>query len=223
MRFSEPVAFTYNPMEYAAEPFAQYVTRFGNTPKRVLFLGMNPGPWGMAQTGVPFGEVTAVREWMGISGAVDRPVNEHPKRQIDGFACTRSEVSGRRLWGLMERRFGSAAGFFEHHFVVNYCPLIFLESNGRNRTPDRLKTEERRILFEKCDRFLLSTIQLFSPTWLVGVGKFAEKKLANVIQTTGIEPERVVSILHPSPANPKANTGWSEHATETLVRLKIWK
>ena len=34
--------------------------------KRVVFLGMNPGPFGMAQVGVPFGEVAAVRDWLRI-------------------------------------------------------------------------------------------------------------------------------------------------------------
>ncbi len=69
---------------------------------------MNPGPWGMVQSGVPFGEVAAVRDWMKIKSSAKQPKSVHPKRPIEGLSCKRSEVSGRRLWGLfanvMERR-----------------------------------------------------------------------------------------------------------------------
>ena len=52
LQFSEPVGIVYNPVEYAWEPHRSYVTRYCQGPKQVLFLGMNPGPFGMAQTGV---------------------------------------------------------------------------------------------------------------------------------------------------------------------------
>ncbi|XP_012587752.1 PREDICTED: single-strand selective monofunctional uracil DNA glycosylase [Condylura cristata] len=52
LQFSEPVGVTYNPVEYAWAPHHTYVTRYCQGPKEVLFLGMNPGPFGMAQTGV---------------------------------------------------------------------------------------------------------------------------------------------------------------------------
>ncbi len=99
LRFGPPVAHVYNPLEYAREPYRQYLSRYGLPPRQVVLVGMNPGPWGMAQTGVPFGEVRAVRDWMGIEAPVGQPGRVHPKRPINGFACTRSEVSGRRLWG----------------------------------------------------------------------------------------------------------------------------
>ena len=114
----------YLPLDYAREPHEAYLKRFGGGKKRVVFLGMNPGPFGMAQTGVPFGEIPAVRDWMGISAPVGKPAIEHPKRPVEGFACLKSEVSGRRLWGLFAERFGSADDFFRDHFVINYCPLI---------------------------------------------------------------------------------------------------
>ena len=52
LHFSEPVTHIYNPLEYAAEPHKAYVDRYCRSTKAVLFLGMNPGPYGMAQTGV---------------------------------------------------------------------------------------------------------------------------------------------------------------------------
>ncbi|MFW5642827.1 MAG: uracil-DNA glycosylase family protein [Alkalispirochaeta sp.] len=185
----EPVIGVYNPLTYAAAPWKRYIQGFGATPKRVVFLGMNPGPWGMAQTGVPFGEVTAVREWLGIDEPVAQPEWVHPKRPIQGFQCTRSEVSGRRLWGLFRDRFGTAERFFEDHIVINYCPLVFMGESGRNITPDRLRRDEREYLFGVCDRFLADTIAALRPRYAVGIGAFARDRLDAVTEADLAEAE----------------------------------
>ena len=143
LRFGPPVAHVYDPLQYAWAPYEAYVARYGDSRKRVVLLGMNPGPFGMMQTGVPFGEVAAVRDWMGLHAPVVRPAREHAKRPIEGFACARSEVSGRRLWGWAALRFGAAPAFFRDWFVLNYCPLVFLEASGRNFTPDKLPAAHR--------------------------------------------------------------------------------
>ena len=114
LTFSAPVTHVYNPLVYAWEPHERYLSEFGYSTKKVVFLGMNPGPFGMAQTGVPFGEIPAVQDWMKIEAPVGKPTTENVKRPIDGFGCKRSEVSGRRLWGLMADRFGSAENFFKN-------------------------------------------------------------------------------------------------------------
>uniref|UniRef100_G1THF7 Single-strand-selective monofunctional uracil-DNA glycosylase 1 n=1 Tax=Oryctolagus cuniculus TaxID=9986 RepID=G1THF7_RABIT len=93
LQFSEPVGIIYNPVEYAWEPHRSYVTRYCQGPKEVLFLGMNPGPFGMAQTGVPFGEVSVVRDWLGVGGPVLSPPQEHPKRPVLGLECPQSEAN----------------------------------------------------------------------------------------------------------------------------------
>ncbi|HOO93245.1 MAG TPA: single-stranded DNA-binding protein, partial [Opitutales bacterium] len=154
LRFAEPVHTVYNPLDYARDAHEAYLRRYGMGTKRVVFLGMNPGPWGMAQVGVPFGEIPAVRDWLGIEVPVRRPDPEHPKRPIQSFACKRSEVSGRRLWGLFARRFGSADTFFQDHFVLNYCPLVFMLESGANHTPDKLPASERDALYRACDEHL---------------------------------------------------------------------
>ena len=66
LEFTDPVSHVYLPTEYAWDRHREYLARFACTKKRVLLMGMNPGPWGMAQTGVPFGEIPSVRDWMGI-------------------------------------------------------------------------------------------------------------------------------------------------------------
>lgn len=215
LSFAAPVAYTYNPLEYARAAHDIYVTRFGNSTKRTLLLGMNPGPWGMVQTGVPFGEIKMVTEWMGISANVGKPQHEHPKRPVEGFACQRSEVSGARLWGLFAADFPQAEEFFRSYYVVNYCPLVWMEESGRNRTPDKLPQSEMAAVQQACDTYVARHLQLMQPEVLVGIGAYAEGCLRRVATASGWTG-KVGRILHPSPANPTANRNWAERARQQL-------
>jgi len=219
LSFDLPTAYIYNPLEYAWEIHRQYLELAGDGKKKVVFLGMNPGPYGMAQTGVPFGEIPAVRDWMGLRGEVGKPNPEHPKRPVEGLACTKSEVSGRRLWGLFSDKFPDAKDFFKDHFVANYCPLVFMEESGRNRTPDKLTASEKKPLEEACDQHLREIFDILDPEWLIGVGAFAEKRATIALSGLGI---KIGKVLHPSPASPAANRGWAEAATRQLIEQRIW-
>lgn len=207
----------YNPLEYAWTLHEQYLKKFGNSEKRVLFLGMNPGPWGMAQTGIPFGEIAAVRDWMGIRGEVGKPIQEHPKRPVQGLNCARSEVSGRRLWGLFRDQFGAADAFFQNNFVLNYCPLFFMEESGKNITPDKLPVFERKVVDAACDAHLAEVIAILKPEFLVGVGKYAEACFRRVAPDGAV----LGSILHPSPASPVANRDFAGTAIRQLAELGV--
>jgi len=221
LEFTEPVDCVYQPLEYAWKPHQRYLERFGNSRKRVVFLGMNPGPFGMAQTGVPFGEIAAVRDWMGINEPVGKPAREHPKRPIEGFQCERSEVSGRRLWGLFADRFGSAEAFFNDHFVLNYCPLVWMSATGANLTPDKLRAAEMAPVEEACVTHLGEVIALLRPEFLIGVGGFAEERLRRAAVACGSKA-RIGRVLHPSPASPAANRGWAEIASRQLSEIGVW-
>jgi single-strand selective monofunctional uracil DNA glycosylase len=226
LRFPAPVAHVYDPHRYAWAPYEAYVTRYGAGRKRVVLLGMNPGPFGMMQTGVPFGEIAAVRDWMGIRARVEKPGQEHPKRPIEGFDCARSEVSGRRLWGWAAARFGAADAFFADWFVLNYCPLAFLEASGRNYTPDKLPAPLLAEVYAACDRHLAAALSTLAPQWAIGVGAFAEKRLRAVLEGGSMEGAlaraiRVGQILHPSPASPAANRGWEAAAEKQLAALGV--
>ena len=220
LRFSPPVTCVYNPLQYAWSAHERYLCKFANSPKRVVFLGMNPGPFGMAQTGVPFGEIAAVRDWLRIECEVGKPARQHPRRPIVGFRCQRSEVSGQRLWGLFAARYGAAENFFAEHVVMNYCPLSFVESSGRNRTPDKLPAAEKAALFALCDEHLRSVIAALEPEWLIGIGDFAAKRAAQVFQNGA---PRLGRMPHPSPASPAANRNWAEAAARSLTQLGVWK
>lgn len=218
LRFAEPVTHVYNPLDYARELTHAYLRRFGGARGRVLLLGMNPGPWGMAQTGVPFGEIAAVRDWMGLRGNVRRPAREHPKRPVTGLDCERAEVSGARLWGWAAERFGAPEAFFERFFVWNWCPLAFMEAGGRNRTPDKLPAAERAPLEAACDASLREIVALLEPGQLLGVGTFAQKRAEKAL---GEAAPPLGRVLHPSPASPIANRGWAPQAERQLREFGI--
>ncbi len=221
LSFSRPVSHTYRPLDYAWTPHKTYLRRYGAGEKRVLFLGMNPGPYGMAQTGVPFGEIPAVRDWMGINAPVGKPEREHPKRPVEGFTCGRSEVSGRRLWGLFAERFVTPEAFFAGHFVLNYCPLVWMRDTGANLTPDKLPASEMQPVENACLGHLARVIQLLQPSYLIGVGGYAEERMTAAVQKTGHQA-KVGRVLHPSPASPTANRGWAAAATKQLIEQGVW-
>ncbi len=218
LTFAAPVTHVYNPLEYAGAAYGLYLERYGRPAKEIVLIGMNPGPWGMAQTGIPFGEIEMVGNWMGIKAPVDQPAHVHPKRPVEGFACPRSEVSGRRLWGWAKKRFHTPENFFDRFFVANYCPLVFMESGGRNRTPNNLPLVERRPLLEACDEALRQTIDYLTPRFVVGIGRFAADRAREALTGfTGF----IGQATHPSPANPKANRGWETLFEQELESMGI--
>jgi single-strand selective monofunctional uracil DNA glycosylase len=216
--FAGSAAYVYNPLTYAAEPHNTYFRRYGRTPCEVLLVGMNPGPWGMAQTGVPFGEVAAVRDWLNIGGRVGEPAVSHPKKPVTGFACPRSEVSGRRVWTWARHAFVTPERFFEHFLIFNYCPLLFLDEAGRNLTPDKLKVAVRRPMQVACDRALIRAVRLLEPHHVIGIGRYAESQIARALE--GL-PLHIGRITHPSPANPRANSDWEKVITGELKNMGI--
>jgi len=218
LSFGLPVTHVYNPLAYARAASEAYLERYAHPGCEALLVGMNPGPYGMAQTGVPFGEVSAVRDWLKIEERIDRPVDEHPRRPVDGFDCTRSEVSGARLWGAIADHWHAPEAFFRRNFIANYCPLVFMEETGRNRTPDKLPAAERGALYRACDDHLQRIVDILEPEWIVGIGAFAENRARTVLADYDLKFGRV---LHPSPASPKANRGWADEAGKELRALGL--
>lgn len=218
LRFHAPVAYVYNPLLYARASYARYLELYGQRPKEVVLFGMNPGPFGMAQTGVPFGEVAIVRDWLKIEEPVGKPAREHPKRPVAGFACHRAEVSGQRLWGWARNRFGTPEKFFARFFVANYCPLLFLEESGRNLPLDKLQRAELRAVTALCDQALRAAIEVLRPACVFGIGRFAEQRAAAALADTDV---RIGFIPHPSPASPAANKGWEVIADRAVAACGV--
>ena len=219
LEFADPVAYTYNPLDYAWEGHEAYIRKFGTGLKEVLYLGMNPGPFGMAQTGVPFGEIAAVTLWMGIMASVGQPEKTHPKRPVQGFSCPRSEVSGRRLWGLFEDMYGPAESFFKHAYVANYCPLIWMGESGANITPTQLPKAQVEALDAACQRHLVRLIEILKPRVLIGVGGYALKQLEIAAASLPHMKFTLGTMLHPSPASPIANKLWPQRPKEQILQI----
>jgi len=220
LEFGGGVHTIYNPLVYAREPFRLFVERYLAGTGRVLWLGMNPGPFGMAQTGIPFGAIPAVRDWMGIQCPVNQPPRLHPKRPVAGFGCTRIEGSGQRLWGLFSRQWPTADEAFARHAILNYCPLVFMDQGGANLTPDKLSKAEREALYAICDQALTELIGLLEPRALVGVGAFAWRKLHELPGRPADIP--CLQVLHPSPASPRANKDWAGEVVGVLKPAGLW-
>ena len=142
-------------------------------------------------------------------------------KKVTGFACHRSEVSGRRLWGLFHERFGQPERFFAEHLVHNYCPLLFLENTklGRNAVPEELPAEAIAPVNAACDRLLRVMVESLGVTTVVGVGGYAEERARVALEGLLV---RYAKVPHPSPANPVANRGWSAAATKALVEQGVW-
>lgn len=215
--FEEPVQYVYNPLQYASNAYQKYLEMYAKK-KSVLWVGMNPGPFGMAQTGVPFGDVNMVTSFLGITGKLKKLPPQHPKRPIDGFSCSRSEVSGTRLWGYAREQYGSPKAFFEKFFVLNYCPLVFMGASGKNITPDKLSKSKRDELFLICDHALYQFVIAMEVPFVVGIGAFARGVCQRALADSNVE---VGQILHPSPASPAANRGWASAVHQQLLEMEL--
>ena len=177
----------------------------------------------MAQTGIPFGTISLVREWMGIEGEVGKPPVEHPSRPVQGFQCPREEVSGARLWGWAKARCGDPHRFFRHAFVLNYCPQVWMNATGGNVTPDKLEAKYRQQVLDACDDALRRTLELLKPEMAVGVGVFAVDRI-KAVAPPGL---KIAKLPHPSPASPAANKDWPGQADAAMrsagVDMSTWE
>ncbi|KAL1122807.1 hypothetical protein AAG570_003133 [Ranatra chinensis] len=216
--FGPSVEYVYDPLTYAYDIHSKFVRKFCLGTKEILFLGMNPGPWGMMQNGVPFGENTSVQQFLGLFGTVVKPEREHPLRPVLGLACRRSEVSGKRFWSLARLLGASEAEvFFRHCFVYNYFPLCLIGSHGKNVTPPELKAAVQRSIESACDSALCEVISLLNVKVVIGIGRFSEKKALNVVSRAGLNDVKVLFLPHPSPRNPATNKDWLTTTKQLII------
>lgn len=223
--FENKVDTYYNPLSYALPVHREYLEKYASSTKKGFFLGMNPGPWGMAQTGIPFTDPHIARDWMELpEHPVGTPADERSDRPVEGWSSDRKEASGQRLHGYFRNLYGSLDDFFEIGFVVNYCPLVLFSEEGTNLTPEDLLKADREPLFEACDPYLEELLDFLEPDVLVGVGRFAQRRLADV---RDLEQEDVAYLPHPSPASPIATRDggdyWRGLVREVLVDTGLYE
>lgn len=213
------VAYATNPLEYAWELHASYINQYGGLGAKTLLLGMNPGPFGMAQSGVPFGATAYAKDFLNITGSFVDPAGRHPKRPVEGLDFERQEVSGDRLWGLLKQLWKTPREIHRHVFLVNHCPLLLLGETGRNITPDKISGEAVKQALERCDEHLRKVVDIMNIERVVGVGKYAEKRADGALADADVE---ITTCWHPSPASPLANRNngadWRANVTDVLMK-----
>ena len=194
----------YNPLNYAWDAHEAYLRKMGGGGARTVILGMNPGPHGMGQMGIPFAATSVVRDLLGITGIpVDQPEVVDSRRPVVGLEYPREEVSGTRLWGLLAEYYGDVGAIASSVFLVNHCPLmLFSGPRATNITPDKVAGPTAQVLLERCDQHLREVVSALNADRVIGVGKFAESRARSALDDGTIE---VVGCWHPSPASPLAN------------------
>jgi len=199
----------YNPLAYAWEPHRAYLELASGGGAKTLLLGMNPGPHGMGQMGIPFAATSVVRDLLKITDLeVGQPSTPHPKRPISGLGWPKEEVSGTRLWGLLENEYGSAESIFKSVFLLNHCPLmLFSGERATNITPDKITGPTTKALLERCDDHLREVVDIMQIERVIGVGRYSEKRALNALSGIDIS---ITTCWHPSPASPLANRNKGE-------------
>ena len=199
----------YNPLAYAWEPHRAYLELASGGGAKTLLLGMNPGPHGMGQMGIPFAATSVVRDLLKITNLdVGQPRTPHPKRPISGLDWPKEEVSGTRLWGLLANEYGSAESIFKSVFLLNHCPLmLFSGERATNITPDKISGPTTQALLERCDEHLREVVDIMQIRRVIGVGRYSEKRALNALSGIDIS---VTTCWHPSPASPLANRNKGE-------------
>ena len=199
----------YNPLAYAWEPHRAYLELASGGGAKTLLLGMNPGPHGMGQMGIPFAATSVVRDLLKITNLeVGQPRKPHPKRPISGLDWPKEEVSGTRLWGLLANEYGSAESIFKSVFLLNHCPLmLFSGERATNITPDKITGPTTKALLERCDEHLREVADIMQIERVIGVGRYSEKRALNALSGIDIS---VTTCWHPSPASPLANRNKGE-------------
>ncbi|KAF7991960.1 hypothetical protein HCN44_010761 [Aphidius gifuensis] len=190
LNYNNPIDYIYCPIIYAKTVHFNYLNKYCRDKKNIMILGMNPGPWGMSQTGVPFGEINIVIDWLKINGHIDKPKRQHEQRQVDGFSCKRSEISGRKFWSLFKKLSNNPDTFFRHCFLRNFFkPTIIIII---------IAGPEQKKLQEFCDQALIEVIKILDVKVIIGVGRFSEQRAKKVVKTAKLST-KVLWMIHPSP------------------------
>lgn len=222
LSFNSPVQYVYNPVEYAYDMHAAFIKRYCQSEKKILLLGMNPGPWGMVQTGIPFGEINMVKEWYQIEAKINKPAIECPQREVMGLDCHRSEISGKRLYEYFKKVSHTPDNFFKNTYLYNYCPLALLQRGGNNFTPSSLKGAIKKELEEYCNDSLLQVLELLKTEIIIALGVYTKKQADLILKVNCIDHIQVICMPHPSP-RAKGNENWSEKAQHVLEANDLLK
>eukprot|EP01023_Acetabularia_acetabulum_P031317 TRINITY_DN29446_c0_g1_i1.p1 TRINITY_DN29446_c0_g1~~TRINITY_DN29446_c0_g1_i1.p1 ORF type:complete len:252 (+),score=22.23 TRINITY_DN29446_c0_g1_i1:130-885(+) len=218
----EKINTIYNPLEYAWEPYENYLRKYCGDYKKTIFVGMNPGYFGMVQTGIPFGDLNMVCNFLHLQ-KFQVPVKQHNIRKIVGYEIKRSEVSGQRFWGLIQTKFGHPDKFFneDSNFVVNLCPLAFLSETGKNVTPEEISIQEKDKIIVVCMAYFKQIVKFLQIQNIVCIGNFVCKEVKKSLTQDGYY--NIVYMQHPSPRVQPQELQWRDVVTKQLEDAGVWQ
>ncbi|XP_073844130.1 single-strand selective monofunctional uracil-DNA glycosylase-like [Musca autumnalis] len=201
----------YRPLDYAAQIYRNFLQKYLNGPKRILFVGMNPSRYGSLLTGIPFGDITTVRDRMQLD------VSSLDSMEIG------EEQSSQRFWNLIKSIFNDEQDFidrfFQNCFVHNVCPLVFINNNGHNVSFQSLAermTMETRQIEVICRSYLELQVQLLQPEIIIAVGWYAFNMLRSLDYYKNGRCI-VEKIPHPSPKNFDSELDWINVCKPMLI------
>ena len=80
---------------------------------------------------------------------------------------------------------------------------------------------DKKKVYELCDKALFRILSLLQATEIIAVGRVVNERLIKVRQKFSLDIN-IHFLMHPSPANPAANKGWSDIAEKSLSELNIF-
>jgi single-strand selective monofunctional uracil DNA glycosylase len=131
-----------DPSRYGERWHAPFRRLYPPRARPLLVFGLNPGPYGMAQTGIPFTDLKRLAQ--GLPRLAAELARSGERLSLPGLApsslqpfLTRTfESSSVRVHRFLRLAHGSAERAFREVVFVNPCPLLFIDrALGENRTP----------------------------------------------------------------------------------------
>lgn len=202
-----------NPLVYAWHLHEEYM---GKVPQgtKILFVGMNPSPSSL--TGIPFYEKDAMTNLFGAP-LLTQLLNEMPAK----YRGNETSESGQRFWEFVFKKFGSYDKFFRYCFIINYCPLIFMNKDGGNVPLDGFNDASQSLLknlMAISDSGLKDIIDHIKPTLIIGIGRYAFNRVRQA-NTSNI---KCYQIRHPSPATGMTSDQWMNKIGGFLENNMYW-
>jgi single-strand selective monofunctional uracil DNA glycosylase len=227
----------WNPGLYAASWHALFRKEYPASAGCILVFGLNPGPYGMAQTGIPFTDLKRLREHLPrLAKGLERRgcslagVGLAP-RSLRPYLSRTFESSAVRVYRFLSRGWGSAEDGWRSVVVANPCSLLFMDAAGENRTPaDLVGAVSRRTgslvaarrLRERCNALrrlaAREAVRVLSPRGVVLLGKDAQRAMQTGIAPL-LGPDSILGWEHPARAVPDR---WAMGLLEEIKR-RGWK
>ena len=180
----------------------------------IVAFGLNPGKYGMAQTGIPFTDVTrAARVGIAIEPPGLAPASLRPF--LKSYRVERSSAS---VYGLLDEAWGSPREGWRALWAVAPCGLLFLEKDGENVTPADARLARRDDVRELRLRVIRESIAAAKPRGVLLLGQDVARVAAEALAA-----EDVLVVDHPVARGPgrRGPAWWAQTVTEA-VRKKGW-